>query len=962
MGADATFCFTDIAGSTRMLRQLGTAAYEWLLERHRALIRQCLAAVGGAEIDTGGDGFFIAFPDPAAALAFAAQAQAALGAEPWPAGTPLRVRIGLHRGEAQRRENGEYVGLTVHRAARVVAAAHGGQVLITEAVAAGTPAPPGCRLRPLGAHRVRDFEGPVELFQLVGPGLADGFPPLRAAREGHGLPIPRTALLGRDDELAAAEDLLGATGFVTLVGPSGVGKTRLALELGALTAPDYPGGCHLVELSTVAGPDRVLSAVASAIGARQTGAGSIEDGLVARLAPGPALLLLDSCELVLAGVARLAELLAARSPRTAVLATSLEPVRLPNERVLPVAPLRVSEEDSADPLASPAVRLLAERSEALGRPVDLEADPVPLAAIARRLDGMPLALELAAARVAQSGPSEVVAALDDRFALLTSGYRTAAPRHQTLEAAVAWAVDLLKPDDRGLLARLSRLLGRWDLAAAAEVAGGDVAALHRLADRSLITVTDDRLGLLDTIRAFAARELTADEGVAVDRRRAARLHADLVAVADAPDPVVADLQRRLYPDVLDVIGRLVPFDPAEAGLLAATATPLFERAWELQEAVSLIERCLEAAPPPNVEASLLAAQASLLALLGRRQEAVEHARRALAMEELDAPIRARALVALVPMTGAPSPDGEDPLDEAERLADGHSVSLLLAIRGMRAVRLINAGRTEDAVTEFRAVAEEAHRRGFAVAEAQARLNAGNILARAGRLDEAEDALVAGEQLAREAGMVAGRYLALSLRANMALQRGEAKLALALGRERLELADAIGDLRGAVPALSVIGAAAAQLGDYETARAAGERMAGAAVQTGEPEGVVVARVNLAFLAARHGDIAEAGRCAGVALEAAVGSPALERFAVFAAAAVAAFAGERDGATLLGAVGDSADITYLDPGDRELAAAARASLADALGEAEVAAASVAGGGLRWEDALALAGRVASSCAGA
>jgi predicted ATPase/class 3 adenylate cyclase len=951
--AGPTFCFTDVVGSTTLVRSLGVDLYIALLERHRVLVRDTLADVGGEEVRVEGDGFFLAFDEPSKALAFAVAAQRALSAEAWPEGVDFRVRVGIHRGAADRRPDGDYLGLGVHRAARVAALAGGGQVLVTRDTADESVLPPDCRLRSIGRYHVRDFDGPTELLQLVGPGLPDGFAPLRAVREGSGLPLPSTGLLGRDDELDRVVDLLGTAPVVTLVGTGGVGKTRLALEVAALAAPDHPGGSHVVELSAVPGPDDVLAAIAAAVGARAGSGEDLEDVLLMALAGARHLVLLDSCERVLDGVAAAIELLARRSPGTTLLATSVEAVRIPGERVVPIAPLGTGDADADDPRELAAVRLILERVVAAGGDIDPTRDARNLAEIARRLDGIPLALELAASRVAEVGVDEVLASLDDRFAVLTGGYRTALPRHRTLEAAVAWSADLLKPDDRHLLARLSRILGRWEVESALDVAEGHEVALARLVDRSLVVVDGGRVRLLDTVRAFMRRELGAEETTHVDRRRLVRIRADVNALTDSPEGLLVDAMHHRIADAREAIDALAASEPDLAAHVAICFVPWFEWTGRRHDGLTLLQRVAAAFPEPSVRSLVLAGQAELLSVSGRADEAKTAAAAALAIPE--APARARALAMLfVHPVSEPLPPGvPDPLVEAEGLARTVSQTMTLAVQSRRALRSALEGDVEAALTTLRDIADTAHVHGFWTHEAQALLNRGGFLARTGRFEEAERDLEAGEAIAEEVGLVATSKIGLISRATIALHRGDPARALALAEERLSVADAIDDARGMPPALSIISAASIALGDLERAAVAGERMIALARLSGDVEAVVVGSFNLVVLAAQREDVAAGARAASEALTRSRGLLPLERLAVVGVAGLAARAGLDDALALVAAVGDELDrLPYLDPGDRAWVTEGRAALAASRPVDVVAREEARGAAMPWEEVCALA----------
>lgn len=480
-----TFVFTDIEGSTRLLRELGDR-YPAVLAQHRRALRSAFAAHGGVEVDTAGDAFFVAFADAAAAVRAIAEGQAALNIG------PVRVRAGVHTGKPIVWEEG-YAGLDVHRGARICAAAHGGQTVLSERARAAAG---DIHVRDLGLHRLKDLLEPQRLFQL-----GDGdFPPLRTLYATN-LPIQPTVLVGRERELAEAGDLLARHRLVTLTGAGGSGKTRLALQLAAEAVERYPDGVVFVPLQAVAEPVQVEPTIAAAVGAR--------NGLAAHLETRRMLLVLDNLEQVIEASSGLAALLAG-SARLTLLATSREPLRIAGERRYPVEPL--AERD--------ALALFTER--ALAVDPGFEPDAAALE-ICRRLDGLPLALELAAARLGMLTAGQLLAALDRALPVLTHGARDAPERQRALAATIAWSNDLLDPDERQLFRRLGVFAASFGLDAIEPVcraAGMDT--LQGLVDRSLVRRwASGRLGMLQTIHEFARDRLDeSGEALEVERRHA----------------------------------------------------------------------------------------------------------------------------------------------------------------------------------------------------------------------------------------------------------------------------------------------------------------------------------------------------------------------------------------------------------------------------------------------------------
>jgi predicted ATPase/class 3 adenylate cyclase len=475
-----TLLFTDVEGSTRLLRELGDAYAEAVAE-HRRLLREAVALHGGVEVDAVGDGFLAAFARASDAVRAAALATGAL------AGGPLRPRIALHTGEPLLTDEG-YVGLDVHQVARICAAGHGGQVLVSEQTARLLGR---ATLRDLGEQRLPDLPGSNRLYQLGD----EEFPPLRTIPRTS-LPTPPTAFVGRERELADAGALLRSERLVTLVGPGGSGKTRLALRVAADAAGEFPDGAFWVPLQDLRDPGLVPNAIAYAVGAAT--------GAVDHLRNRHALLVLDNFEQVAEAAPAIADLLAA-APAIRVLVTSREPLHVAAEHVYPVQPL----------VEADAVALFEQRARAV------KPDFAPIAATAelcRRLDCLPLAIELAAARANVLTPEALLARLGQRLPLLTGGARDAPARQRTVRATIEWSYELLKPDEQELLGSLSVFHG-WTLEAAEAVCGCDVDALAALVDKSVVVVHDDRFLLLETIREFAGERLVESSRADDVRRR-----------------------------------------------------------------------------------------------------------------------------------------------------------------------------------------------------------------------------------------------------------------------------------------------------------------------------------------------------------------------------------------------------------------------------------------------------------
>ncbi|HVM64202.1 MAG TPA: adenylate/guanylate cyclase domain-containing protein, partial [Acidimicrobiales bacterium] len=516
-----TFLFTDIEGSTA-LWEAAPEQMRGALERHDSLLQAAIDGHEGSVFSTGGDGVAAVFARAADAVAAAIEAQSALARVDWSTPAPLRVRMGLHTGEATERD-GDYFGAPVNRAARLMAAGHGGQVLVSATTAAliGTAG-----LTDLGEHHLRDLSEPQRVYQVG----SEPFPPLRSMDvAATNLPVQPTSLIGRQPLIAELAELVEQSPLVTLTGVGGVGKTRLAVEVGADLLPKFPDGVWLVDLAPVAHDEFVVPTVAEVLSVATQAGEPLATTLVSRLRSRRLLVIMDNCEHVLSPVARLADRLTISAPGVRVLATSREPLGVRAERVRAVPSLAESTE---------AVELFVERASAGGATLDAPVQLEAAREICRRLDGLPLAIELAAARARMMAPTQIAERLDQRFRLLTGGGRTAVERHRTLQATVSWSYDLLDPVDQVVFQRLSLMNGGFDLdAAEAIAAGGAVEAwevldsLGRLVDKSMVaTVTNAegtvRYRLLETLRQFAADRLAEQPGVEEARDRHAHYWMD----------------------------------------------------------------------------------------------------------------------------------------------------------------------------------------------------------------------------------------------------------------------------------------------------------------------------------------------------------------------------------------------------------------------------------------------------
>jgi predicted ATPase/class 3 adenylate cyclase len=507
---DLTFLFTDIEGSSKLWEKHPQAMAR-ALAQHDALMRAIFEGHRGYVFKTMGDAFCVAFGNPLEAAAAALAAQRQLGAVTWGETGPLRVRMALHSGEAEERD-GDYFGRTLNRVARLLAAGHGGQTLFSHATAERTREhlPDGVGLRDLGERRLKDLNRPERIFQLTAPDLRADFPTLRSLEVlPNNLPAQVTSFIGRASEMAEVKRLLGTTRLLTLTGPGGTGKTRLSLQVAADVLEDYPHGVWLVELATVSDGSLIGESIASAIDIREEAGRPPLDTLINALRGWRLLLVLDNCEHLIAACAEIAGTLLRRCPEMRILASSREPLSIAGETIWAVPTLDVPEfvrGQEAPPMSSfaelEAVQLFVERAAAVRPGFTLTPEnALTVARLCWRLDGIALAIELAAARVKLLTPAQILARIDDRFHLLSSGSRNALPRQQTLGALIDWSYDLLSEPERALLRRLAVFVGGRTLEMAEEVCSGEGVErrevfdlLAALADKSLLTVETGRDG------------------------------------------------------------------------------------------------------------------------------------------------------------------------------------------------------------------------------------------------------------------------------------------------------------------------------------------------------------------------------------------------------------------------------------------------------------------------------------
>ena len=549
-----TLLFTGIEGSTRLLQQLGER-YAGVLEECRQLFRTAFHTYGGHEVDTQGDAFLVAFARATDAIAAAANAQRVLFAHTWPEDLVVRVRMGLHTGEPQLAAEG-YAGLDVHLAARIMSAAHGGQALLSQTARdlVEHDLPDGVSLRDLGEHRLKDLQRPSHLYQLVIAGLPAEFPALKSLESHpHNLPIQLTSFIGRAREVAAVQRLLQRDGMhmLTLTGPGGSGKTRMALQVAAELSDVFPDGVYFVNLAPISEPAFVLSTIAQTLQIKESGAQSVLDLLKASLGDKHVLLVLDNFEQVVSAAMQVAELLAA-CPKLKVIVTSREVLHVRGEQEYPVPPLSVPDPKHLPDLVAlsqyEAVSLFIQRAQATRPGFQVtNANAPAVAEICARLDGLPLAIELAAARIKLLPPLALLARLGQRLAVLTSGTRDVPERQQTLRNTIAWSYNQLDATEQRLFRQLSVFVGGCTLQAVEAVcaalgnggeAGQALDGVASLVDKSLLQQTEQegeeaRFVMLETIREYGLERLT----VNAEMEAAQQAHADYyLALAEEAEP------------------------------------------------------------------------------------------------------------------------------------------------------------------------------------------------------------------------------------------------------------------------------------------------------------------------------------------------------------------------------------------------------------------------------------------
>ena len=804
-----TFLFTDIEGSTRLWEE-HPEAMRGALARHDEILRDVVATEGGHVFKTVGDAFCVAFQVASQAAAAACEAQRALKDDSTPALGPLPVRMALYTGEAEARDN-DYFGQALNRCARILDAAHGGQVIISQTTASGLleeALPEGLCLGSLGQHRLRDLVQPEELFQLSHADLPSEFPPLRSlAAFTHNLPAQVTELIGREEDVAEVRARLGETRLVTLTGAGGAGKTRLALQVGAELLGAYPDGVWFIELAAISDASLLPQAILSTLGIREQPQKSLLAAAVDSLQGKRVLLILDNCEHLVDACAEVAAAVLAACADASVLATSREALRAEGEVLWRVPSLSVPERagDADLPVATltqfAATRLFIERAGAVKPGFTVTDDNAPtVAEICLRLDGIPLAIELAAARINVLSPEQIEERLDDRFRLLTGGRRTALPRHQTLRAAVEWGYELLSDQERQLFDRLSVFTGGFTLEAAEAVCVGDSVAeadvldlVDGLMSKSLVAPQEaghgTRYRMLASLRVYGQERLAgAGETDAVRRRYAEHW----LAFVDAAGPGItgpdqAVWLRRLATDHDNLREALAWALEADIDLGCRLVNGL-TRFWDVRchwaEGREWLGRYV-ATPgmaDPRIKADGLNSLGMFAARQGDVDEAVELCKRSLET--------AKAAGYLPGI--------------------GHAMGSLGFIAH-------DQGEFETAVDRYKESLGIRRQTGDHYGEARSLHGLGTVAH--GQADHATAQRRYKESLkiSRRIGDSSGIALTLGNLGNLAREQGRIEEARALLEESLEIRNGLGDLHGVAGMLGTLGLVAHQEGDVGAAR-------------------------------------------------------------------------------------------------------------------------------------------------
>jgi len=831
---------TDIEGSTRLLHTLGERYAEALAE-HRRLLRAALREHRGCEVDTQGDAFFYAFPRAHDAVAGAVAAQRALASHMWPEGLALRVRIGIHTGEPTATGEG-YVGIDVHRAARVMSAGHGGQVLLTQSTRDLLPEElsDAVSLRDLGEHRLKDLTHPQRLYQLLIPGLENDFPALRTleARPTN-LPIQPTPLIGREQQVTEAVTLVRREGIrlVTLTGAGGTGKTRVSLQVAAELVADFEDGVFFVDLAAITDPHLCIPTVAQTLSVREKPGQSLSETLTDYLRDKHLLLVLDNFEQLLDAGPAVSALLAG-APNLKVLVTSRAPLHLSGEHEYSVPPLTVPDLDASEQPATlaayEAVQLFLERAQAVKPEFELTSENAPaVAKICARLDGLPLAIELGAARVRILSPQALLARLSQRLALLTGGARDAPARQQTLRDTIEWSYGLLSPSEQRLFARLSVFLGGRTIEAAEvvcdparELDGAVFDGVASLVEKSLLRQEEGRAGeprffMLETIREYALDRLERSREGELLRQRHAHY---FVALAEEAEPEILGADQIVWLERLETerdnfraaLGWSLERGDTELGLRLIGS---LRRAWVARGYLSETRKWLEvafeqdAAVPTQVEAKALYGLGRVALVQGDYDQAIpsldRSARLFRELGEAEGLVFSLADLGFIATAQGRHENAQRFAEEslAEAKAAGNESTIAAALHSLACTKL-DADEYGEARTLFEQSLALRRKLGDKRNMANSLCYLGSVALLEGDYDSATALLDESLALGWELGNLLIVSAALANESLVALAAGDAGRAAALCIEGLALSHELGDKRTTVECLHALAGVAA----------------------------------------------------------------------------------------------------------------------------------------------------------
>lgn len=941
-----TFLFSDIEGSTRLLDLIGER-YAQVLADYRRLLHEAVQAHGGREVDTQGDASFVVFPRAKDALAAAVTTQRSVATHPWPDSVEVRVRMGLHTGEPLVADSG-YVGMDVHRAARICAAGHGGQILLSETThdLVQDDQPDGVTLRDLGEYRLKDLSRPQRLFQVLGVGLLTDSRPLNALQvRSHNLPAQLTSFVGREREIEQVKRFLATHRLVTLTGTGGAGKTRLAIEVASRLLSDFPDGIWFIELAALSDPALVPQTIAATLRVREQAGRPITQTLPEYLQQRHLLLILDSCEHLVDACAGLIDELLRDCQYLRVLATSREGLDVEGEVAYHVPSLSVPDParpQSLDSLAQyEAIRLLVDRATSAAPSFTLtEHNARTVVQLCQRLDGMPLAIELAAARLKMLTVDQIAARLNDRFRLLTGGTRSKLPRHQTLQATMDWSYQLLSDDERRLLRRLSVFAGGFTLEAAEQVCAGDgigreavLNLLTQLVDKSLVLVErsegEARYRLLETVRDYSTDKLRESEEEDAQRRRHRGWY---LAFAKRGDPEIHGPEQKVWLDRFEIdhdnfraaLEWSCGQGDDDGGLHLAGALGWFwyDRGYP-SEGRGWLQRLLATTSSSSVRAKALNRAGMLAWYQGDYEQAGALCEESMRLSRAAGNSQEAALSLNILGSTAYQPRGD------YRRARGLFEEALLLSRQ---------------VGDRWGTAFSLH-------------NLGRVLWRQGEYDRASVLLEEGRNLFRELGDKLGIAWALHSLGLVARSAGDYASSTAYHTESLDLFLELGHKAHYAVAMNSLGVLARQQGDYARAVALSEESLNLFRELGDESGVGLALYSLGVAALRQGNVDRAAALfrESLSLRRELGDRRAIADGLEAVASVTAVRGQYEQAAhLYGAaevlreqLGAPVPLSDLPDYDRVLA-----DLRAALGEAGFAASWARGRAMTAEQATTLA----------